>query len=275
MDCVFTCALQHNKFQNSSAGIVIRIQVGKLRKCSSISGSVKGLFLSRTSTPAQSSPNFLFNGNSGLLILQKAAEAWSWTHTPSSIKLKNEWSYTVTPPCALTARTGTSLSLQLLLKNGTKHFYSDAQLFTIFHSQTHWNTTISLTKAICANKCANVITIHALIPIFLSSIILQKSHHDISWLPTQVTDMYCTRPSSSCPAGNSSTSSPHKWVAADLHFSRIIYRGTRRWLRGQALELGADEPTIQLPHLSIDHWNVQILRSTIALYIFIPHESLV
>jgi len=48
----------------------------------------------------------------------------------------------VTPPRAFTACTGTSLSLQLLLKNGTKHFYSDAQLFTIFCSQIHWNTTI-------------------------------------------------------------------------------------------------------------------------------------
>ena len=147
-------------------------------------------------------------------------------------------------PCAFTACKETSLSLQLLLKNGTKHFYSDAQLFTIFHSQTLWNTTISLTKAIFANKCANVITIHALVPIFLSTIILQKSHHDISWLPTQVTDMYCIRLSLSCPAGNSSTSSPHKWVAANLLLSRIIYRGTRRWLKGQALELGADERTI-------------------------------
>jgi hypothetical protein len=84
--------------------------------------------------------------------------------------------------------------------------------------------------------------------------------------------MYCTHPLS-CPAGNSSTTSPHKWVAADL-LATIIYRGTRRWVKGQALELGADEP-IQLPHLSIDRWNVQILRSTITLYIFIPHESLV
>jgi len=120
---------------------------------------------------------------------------------PSSIKLKNEWSYTVTPPCAFTACLGTSLSLQLLLKNGTKHFYSDAQLFTIFHSQTHWNTIVSLTKAIFANKCANVITMNALVPIFLSSIILQKSLHYISWLPTQVTDKYCTHPSLSCQLG--------------------------------------------------------------------------
>lgn len=137
MECVFTCALQHNKCQNSSAGTVIRIQVGKLRKYSSIPGSVKGLFLSKTSIPAQSSPNFLFNGNSGLLILQKAAGAWSWTLTPSSIKLKNVWSYTVIPPCAFTACTGTSLSILLLLKNGTTHFYSDAQLFTFFiHKHT-------------------------------------------------------------------------------------------------------------------------------------------
>ena len=180
----------------------------------------------------------------------------------------------VTPPCAFTACPGTSLSLQLLLKNGTKHLYSDAQLFTIFHSQTHWNTTISLTKDIFANICANVITMHALVPILLSSVILQKSLHDISWLPTHITDMHCTHPSLSCPAGNSSTSSPHKWVAADRLLSRIIYRGARRGLKGQALELGADEPTIQLPHLSLDRWNVQILRSTIA-YFFIPHESLV
>lgn len=128
-----------------------------------------------------------------------------------------------------------------------------------------------LTKAIFTNKCANVITINALVPIFLSSIILQKPHHDISWLPTQVTDMYCTHPSSSCPAGNSSTS-PHKWVAADLLLSRIIYRGNRRWLKGQALELVADEPTIKLPHLSIECWNVQILRSTIAIY-FLFHMN--
>jgi hypothetical protein len=109
-----------------------RIQGGKLRKCGSIPGSVNGLFLSRT--PVHSSSNFLFNDNSGLLILQKAAGAWSWTLTLSSIKLKNKGSYMVTLPCAFKTCTGTSLSLYLLLKNDTKHFYSDAQRFTVFHT---------------------------------------------------------------------------------------------------------------------------------------------
>jgi hypothetical protein len=80
--------------------------------------------------------------------------------------------------------------------------------------------------------------------------------------------MYCTRPSS-CPAGNSSTSSPHKWVAADL-LSRIIYRGTRRWLKGQALELGAEEPTILICLLITEMFKFYKVQSH-----FIPHESLV
>lgn len=104
----------------------------------------------------------------------KAAEAWSWLHTPSSIAVKNIWTCIFVPPCSYVTPTRTTLPVYVVPRARFSYCIRDVG----YNLQCHGEVSSHLCSL---QSFLGLIWFYFKINVVLNLVVLHYTHFKYSW----------------------------------------------------------------------------------------------